>query len=204
MPNDDLPKLPRRNYKSVVIQQGRVPLDPDSIEQDDLEKKETGKPEMDVHVKSFIQELSGHAGKVKSTFKPTKGFRTLLYGPPNTGKTSTAQLIATQLNKELHKVDLSKVVFKYIGETEKNLKLLFAEAEEKGWILYFDEADALFGKKTDVRDSHDKYANEHVSYLLQRISEHDGLIIMSSNSTDIDTTTGAMIDKAIRFQLPGT
>jgi SpoVK/Ycf46/Vps4 family AAA+-type ATPase len=134
----------------------------------------------------------------------TKGFRTLLYGLPNTGKTSTAELIATQLNKELHKVDLPTVVSKYIGETEKNLKLLFAEAEEKGWILYFDEADALFGKKTDVRDSHDKYANEHVSYLLQQISKHDGLIIMSSNSTDIDTTAGAMFDKAIRFPLPGS
>jgi hypothetical protein len=97
------------------------------------------------------------------------GYRALFYGPPGTGKTLTAGLLGNELRKDVYKIDLSMVVSKYIGETEKNLELLFARAEDKGWILFFDEADALFGKRTSVRDAHDKYANQEVSYLLQRI-----------------------------------
>lgn len=110
-----------------------------------------------------------------------KGYRALFYGPPGTGKTFTAGLIAKEMKKQIYKVDLSMVVSKYIGETEKNLELLFARAEDKGWILFFDEADALFGKRTNVRDAHDKYANQEVSYLLQRIEDFNGLIILCTN-----------------------
>src|SRR5260221_7987980 len=110
-----------------------------------------------------------------------KGYRTLFYGPPGTGKTFTAKILGNELKKEVYKIDLSMVVSKYIGETEKNLELLFARAEDKGWILFFDEADALFGKRTNVRDAHDKYANQEVSYLLQRIEDYNGLVILATN-----------------------
>ena len=93
----------------------------------------------------------------------------LVLGPPGTGKTLTATLLGKHTGKDVFRIDLSRVVSKYIGETEKNLSRLFDKAENKDWILFFDEADALFGKRTDIRDAHDKYANQEVAYLLQRI-----------------------------------
>ncbi len=87
------------------------------------------------------------------------GYRVLFYGPPGTGKTLTATLLGKQTGKDVFRIDLSRVISKYIGETEKNLSRLFDKAEDKNWILFFDEADALFGKRTDIRDAHDKYAN---------------------------------------------
>ena len=113
--------------------------------------------------------------------KLKKGFRTLFCGPPGTGKTFTAGLIGTCTGKPVYRIDLSMVVSKYIGDTEKNLEQLFARAEDKGWILFFDEADAIFGKRTSVRDAHDKYANQEVSYLLQRIEDYNGLVILATN-----------------------
>ena len=112
-------------------------------------------------------------------FKP--GFRALFHGPPGTGKTLTASLLGKYTEKPVYKIDLSMVVSKFIGETEKNLANLFAKAENKDWILFFDEADALFGKRTNVRDAHDKYANQEVSYLLQRVEDYNGLVILASN-----------------------
>ena len=100
---------------------------------------------------------------------------------------AAAQKIATELNRDLHRVDLSAVVSKYIGETEKHLRKIFDEAEASGSILFFDEADAVFGKRTDVRDSHDRYANIEVSYLLKRIEEHKGVVILAANNaSDVD------------------
>lgn len=132
-----------------------------------------------------------------------KGYRSLFYGPPGTGKTFTAGLIAKELGKELYKIDLSMVVSKYIGETEKNLELLFARAEDKGWILFFDEADALFGKRTNVRDAHDKYANQEVSYLLQRIEDFNGLIILATNmKNNIDEAFIRRFNSILKFSLP--
>jgi hypothetical protein len=124
--------------------------------------------------KKQIQEIEAWL-KHKNTFlfqwgmkkKFPLGYKALFYGPPGTGKTLTATLLAKKTNLEIFKVDISLVVSKYIGETEKNLANIFAQAENKNWILFFDEADALFSKRTNITDAHDKYANQEVSYLLQ-------------------------------------
>jgi hypothetical protein len=134
-----------------------------------------------------------------------QGYRTLFYGPPGTGKTFTAQILGNDLQKEVYKIDLSMIVSKYIGETEKNLELLFARAEDKGWILFFDEADALFGKRTNVRDAHDKYANQEVSYLLQRIENYNGLVILATNmKNNIDDAFIRRFNSILKFPLPNS
>ncbi|MFC1879734.1 ATP-binding protein [Chloroflexota bacterium] len=97
-----------------------------------------------------------------SKIKP--GYRVLFHGPPGTGKTLTATLLGKHTGRKVFRIDLSTVVSKYIGETEKNLAGLFDKARSKNWILFFDEADALFGKRTNVKDAHDRYANQEVSY----------------------------------------
>ncbi|MEO8568242.1 MAG: ATP-binding protein [Ginsengibacter sp.] len=132
-----------------------------------------------------------------------KGYRVLFYGPPGTGKTLTANVLGNETQKDVYKIDLSMVVSKYIGETEKNLELLFARAEDKNWILFFDEADALFGKRTGVRDAHDKYANQEVSYLLQRIEEFNGLVILSTNmKNNIDDAFIRRFNDIVKFTIP--
>lgn len=132
-----------------------------------------------------------------------RGYRALFYGPSGTGKTFTAGLLGKEIGKEVYKIDLSMVVSKYIGETEKNLELLFARAEDKGWILFFDEADALFGKRTNVKDAHDKYANQEVSYLLQRIEDFNGLIILATNmKNNIDDAFVRRFNAMLKFPLP--
>jgi len=132
-----------------------------------------------------------------------KGYRTLFYGPPGTGKTFTAGLLGKYTGRRVYKIDLSMVVSKYIGETEKNLEMLFARAEDKGWILFFDEADALFGKRTNVRDAHDKYANQEVSYLLQRIEDYNGLIILATNmKNNIDDAFIRRFNSMLKFSFP--
>lgn len=110
-----------------------------------------------------------------------KGTNVLFAGPPGTGKTMAADIIAHDLRLDLYKIDLSTVVSKYIGETEKNLSRIFTEAETSNAILFFDEADALFGKRTEVRDSHDRYANLEISYLLQKMEEYEGVVILATN-----------------------
>lgn len=132
-----------------------------------------------------------------------KGYRTLLYGPSGTGKTFTAGLLGKEVGKDVYRIDLSMVVSKYIGETEKNLELLFARAEDKGWILFFDEADALFGKRTNVRDAHDKYANQEVSYLLQRIEDYNGMVILATNmKNNIDDAFIRRFNSILKFTVP--
>ncbi|MFN6570950.1 ATP-binding protein [Dendronalium sp. ChiSLP03b] len=133
------------------------------------------------------------------------GYRALFYGPPGTGKTLTASLLGKYTGKDVYKIDISMVVSKFIGETEKNLANLFARAESKDWILFFDEADALFGKRTNVRDAHDKYANQEVSYLLQRIENYDGLVILSSNfKSNIDEAFIRRFQSIIQFPMPNS
>lgn len=110
-----------------------------------------------------------------------KGLNILFAGPSGTGKTMAADVMAGELGLDLYKIDLSTVVSKYIGETEKNLARIFTEAETSNAILFFDEADALFGKRSEVRDSHDRYANIEISYLLQRMEEYDGVAILATN-----------------------
>ncbi|MGK7884148.1 MAG: AAA family ATPase [Crocosphaera sp.] len=110
-----------------------------------------------------------------------KGLNVLFSGPPGTGKTMAAQVIANELKLDLYKIDLSQVVSKYIGETEKNLNRIFMAAETANAILLFDEADTLFGKRSEVRDAHDRYANIEVGYLLQKMEEYEGISILTTN-----------------------
>ena len=131
------------------------------------------------------------------------GYRVLFHGPPGTGKTLTASLIGKYTGKEVYKIDLSMVVSKYIGETERNLANLFDKAENKDWILFFDEADALFGKRTNVKDAHDKYANQEVSFLLQRTEDYSGLVILASNfKSNIDEAFTRRFQSHIYFPAP--
>lgn len=139
---------------------------------------------------------------MKAKIKP--GYRVLFCGLPGTGKTLTAGLLGKYTGKDVYRVDLSMVVSKFIGETEKNLSKLFDKSINQNWILFFDEADAIFGKRTSVRDAHDKYANQEVSYLLQRIEAHPGLIILASNfRNNIDSAFTRRFHNIIEFEAPG-
>lgn len=139
---------------------------------------------------------------MKSRIKP--GYRALFFGPPGTGKTLTATLLGKFTSQPVYRIDLSTVVSKYIGETEKHLANLFDRAAHKNWILFFDEADSIFGKRTNVRDAHDKYANQEVSYLLQRVESHPGLVILASNFKDnIDDAFTRRFQSLCPFELPG-
>ncbi|MEE4000770.1 ATP-binding protein [Tenacibaculum sp. FZY0031] len=147
--------------------------------------------------KEILMNDWGMASKIKP------GYRVLFCGLPGTGKTLTAGLLGKHTGKDVYRVDLSMVVSKYIGETEKNLSKLFDKSINKDWILFFDEADAIFGKRTGVRDAHDKYANQEVSYLLQRIEAHPGLIILASNfKNNIDTAFTRRFNNIIEFETP--
>jgi SpoVK/Ycf46/Vps4 family AAA+-type ATPase len=132
------------------------------------------------------------------------GFRSLFYGPPGTGKTLTASLLGKSTGLDVYRVDLSLVVSKYIGETEKNLASVFDQAERNDWILFFDEADALFGKRTQTSSAHDRYANQEVAYLLQRVEDFAGVVILASNlKGNIDEAFARRFQSMIHFPLPG-
>ena len=138
---------------------------------------------------------------MKGRIKP--GYRVLFHGPPGTGKTLTASLLGKHTQRPVYRIDLSTVVSKYIGETEKNLASLFDRAAHKNWILFFDEADSIFGKRTNVRDAHDKYANQEVSYLLQRIEAHPGLVLLATNFKDnIDDAFTRRFQSIIELPMP--
>jgi SpoVK/Ycf46/Vps4 family AAA+-type ATPase len=127
----------------------------------------------------------------------------LFSGPSGTGKTMAAQVLAKQLDLDLYRVDLYRVVSKYIGETEKNLGQLFDESHRSGAILFFDEADALFGKRSEVKDAHDRYANVEIGYLLQRMEEHDGIVILATNrKQDMDEAFTRRFDIIVSFPMP--
>lgn len=135
--------------------------------------------------------------------KVMPGFRCLFYGPPGTGKTFTATLLGQATGREVYRIDLSMVVSKYIGETEKNLKNVFDKAQSRNWILFFDEADALFGKRTDISDSKDRYANQEVSYLLQRVESFDGVVILATNNREnLDKAFTRRFQVVVNFPMP--
>ena len=128
--------------------------------------------------------LADHQPSVQSGKRPTPGQRSycaLFNGPSGTGKTIAAVQLARESELPLYRIDLSKLVSSYIGETEKNIDAVFEQADQQPWILFFDEADSLFGKRTEVKDAQDRYANQETSYLLQRIEAHPGLAILSTN-----------------------
>ena len=132
------------------------------------------------------------------------GLTALFAGPPGTGKTMCAEVIAAALQLPLYRIDLSQVVNKYIGETEKNLRRLFDAAEASDVILFFDEADSLFGRRTEVKDAHDRYANLEVSYLLERMERFKGLAILATNrKKDLDEAFLRRLRFLIDFPLPG-
>lgn len=131
------------------------------------------------------------------------GFTSLFHGPPGTGKTFSACLLGKYCDCDVYKIDLSLIVSKYIGETEKNLARIFDMAEHKGWILFFDEADALFGRRSKVDDAHDRYANQEISFLLQRIEDFHGVVILASNlKTNIDEAFLRRFQSVIYFPMP--
>jgi len=134
---------------------------------------------------------------------PNSGVTMLFAGPPGTGKTMAAEIIATELGLDLYKIDLSAVVSKYIGETEKNLERVFAEAASSNAILFFDEADALFGRRSEVRDSHDRYANIEISYLLQRMEAYEGVTILATNlRANLDEAFTRRLQFVVDFPFP--
>ncbi|WDE09537.1 ATP-binding protein [Thalassomonas haliotis] len=131
------------------------------------------------------------------------GYRSLFFGPSGTGKTLTASLLGKVTGRDVYRIDLTLVISKYIGETEKNLEKVFKQAEHKDWILFFDEADALFGKRTSVNDAHDKFANQEVSYLLQRLEDYAGVVILASNlKNNLDEAFTRRFQSIIHFPIP--
>lgn len=159
-----------------------------------------------------LKEVGGyikHKGKVfadwgfEKKLSLGKGLNVLFVGPSGTGKTMAAEILAGKVGLDLYKIDLSSVVSKYIGDTEKNLQKIFNEAETSNAILFFDEADALFGKRSEIKDSHDRYANIEINYLLQKMEEHEGIVILASNfKKNIDEAFLRRMHFAIEFPLP--
>ncbi len=132
-----------------------------------------------------------------------RGYRALFYGPPGTGKTLTVSVLGKEHRRPVYRIDLSQLVSKYIGETEKNLSTVFRMAEHKDWILFFDEAESLFSKRTEVSDAKDRYANQETSYLLQRIEQFDGLVILATNlKPNIDRAFIRRFQSIVHFAMP--
>ncbi|WP_213803533.1 AAA family ATPase [Granulicella sp. dw_53] len=152
-----------------------------------------------VRHRSIVQNTWGFSAK----YSRGSGMAALFAGPSGTGKTMAAEVVANELSLDLYHIDLSSVVSKYIGETEKNLRRIFDTADESGAILLFDEADALFGKRSEVRDSHDRYANLEISYLLQRMESYRGVAILTTNMKQaLDTAFLRRIRFIVQFLFP--
>ena len=169
---------------------------------DDLILNTQTKEEID-HIKIWLSHNQALLSDQNLSRKIKPGYRALFYGPPGTGKTLTVSLLGKEFNKDVYRIDLSQVVSKYIGETEKNLEKVFSKAENKDWILFFDEADALFGKRTNVSNSHDRFANQEVSYLLQRVEDFPGLLILASNfKSNLDKAFTRRFHAMVHFPMP--
>ncbi|MEY8199858.1 MAG: ATP-binding protein [Colwellia sp.] len=148
----------------------------------------------------FGEQLLAQEGHKQ--FKP--GYRCLFYGPPGTGKTFTASLLGQHYARQVYRIDLSQLVSKYIGETEKNLEKVFVAAEKNNWILFFDEADSLFAKRTQINSSNDRHANQGTAYLLQRIEECTNVVILASNlKNNFDQAFIRRFQSFVYFPLPG-
>ncbi|MBP1644117.1 MAG: phage tail sheath protein, partial [Acidobacteria bacterium] len=154
-------------------------------------------------VEAGARERGRAAGPAGAPRTHREGLAALFAGPPGTGKTLAAGVLAHELGRDLHRVDLAALVSKHVGETEKNLRELFDAAQQRGALLYFDEADALFGKRSEVGDAHDRYANLEVSFLLQRIDEFDGLVIFASDTRpDFDPDFLRRLSYVVEFPPP--
>ncbi|EGV18799.1 ATP-binding protein [Thiocapsa marina] len=154
-------------------------------------------------IKAWIDHRQTLFGEWQLHRRLNPGFRVLFYGPPGTGKTMTAALLGKATGLPLYRIDLSLVISKWIGETEKNLANIFTQAEHHDWILFFDEADALFGQRTQTSSAHDRYANQEVSYLLQRIEDFPGVVLLSSNLRgNMDSAFSRRFQSVIHFPVP--
>src|SRR6266516_221489 len=167
-------------------------------------------PDEEINMRHQLAEQVGQRSKVyeeccfASKMNRGLGINALFAGESGTGKTMAAEVIANSLRLNLYRIDLSAVVSKYIGETEKNLRRLFDAADDGGAILFFDEADALFGKRSEVKDSHDRYANIEINYLLQRMEAYRGLAILATNmKSALDTAFPRRIRFSVEFRFPG-
>jgi SpoVK/Ycf46/Vps4 family AAA+-type ATPase len=146
--------------------------------------------------------VSGLGASATARYKP--GVRALFCGTSGTGKTLAAGWIATKLGLPLYRVDLASVTSKYIGETEKNLAQLLARAEQLEVVMLFDEADSMFGKRTEVKEANDRFANAQTNYLLQRIELFDGIVLLTSNSSArFDSAFSRRLDMILEFPVPG-
>lgn len=169
---------------------------------DDLVLPATTLAQLD-EIRQWLEYGATLLGEWGMSQKLRPGFTSLFHGPPGTGKTLTACLLGRHCGSDVYKVDLSMIVSKYIGETEKNLAKVFDMAEHRGWILFFDEADALFGRRTRVDSSHDRYANQEISFLLQRIEEFNGVVILASNlKNNIDDAFLRRFHSVVYFPMP--
>ena len=172
------------------------------LEWEDLVLADTTRREVDQLI-AWI----GHSDEVLDGFGLRKnlknGYRVFFYGPPGTGKTLTATLIGKKMGMDVYRVDLSQVISKYIGETEKNLSNIFDQAECHNWILFFDEADSLFGARTQANNSNDRAANQEISYLLQRVEDFPGIVILASNlKSNIDEAFSRRFQSTVYFPMP--
>jgi len=164
------------------------------------------------NVKAQLNDIhlwSRHQQVLRETWQMDKhlpaSYKMLFYGPSGTGKTLTAALIGKQLNQPVYRIDLSQIVSKYIGETEQNLAELFQVAQQQAWILFFDEADALFGQRTQVNNANDRHANMQTGYLLQQIESCSNLVILATNlKNHIDPAFSRRFQSVIQFSLPDT
>lgn len=167
---------------------------------------------LDYQVAAELEEINTWISSGKTIMKDwglsrflKAGYRTLFYGPPGTGKTLAATLLGKKNQMDVYRIDLSMIVSKYIGETEKNLARVFDLAENRNWILFFDEADALFGKRTSTNTSNDRHANQEVAYLLQRIEDFPGMVILATNlRSNIDEAFSRRFQSMIYFPMPTT
>ncbi|QEY17603.1 ATP-binding protein [Cellvibrio sp. KY-GH-1] len=155
------------------------------------------------HLHTWLKQGKELINRWELTRAVKPGYRSLFFGPPGTGKTLTATLLGASVGVDVYRIDLSMVVSKYIGETEKNLAGVFDQAQNKNWILFFDEADSLFGKRTQTSNSNDRHANQEISYLLQRIEDFPGVVILASNiKANIDEAFARRFQSIIYFPLP--
>jgi len=156
-------------------------------------------------IATIVRDLKTGGIDLGSTKPRRRGVLILFSGPSGTGKTMAAELLAKQLGKPLQRIDLSRVISKYIGETEKNLDKLLSDAEIRDAVLFFDEADALFGRRSKVTDAHDRYANLETNYLTAKLESYAGIAILTTSlKAKIDSAFLRRIHKVIRFPRPDT